>query len=136
MFSYHVTFLNHYFLRSVTVFSFTVFLQMSGFRHLLLFSEAISLYSLLGCNWTSGCHQQPLSVDWSRFNSRHRLTMSVATLLRRWCLSMVLRRLPTSMVSVEQANPFETCDSNHQAEKTSLLLNLPFFSSFKSSGRN
>ena len=135
MFSYYVTFSNHYFLRSVTVFSFTVFLQMSGFRCFLLFSEAISLHSLLGCNWTSGRHQQPLSVDWSWFNSQHRLTTLVASLLRRWCLSMVLRRLPTSMVSVEQANPFETCDSNHQAEKTSLLLNLPFFSSFKSSGR-
>ena len=130
-FSYYVTISNHCLLRSVTVFSFTFSLQMSGFRHLLLFSEAISLHSLLGCNWTSG-HHQLTSVDWSQFGRRHLITTSVYDV----ATSMVLYDVATSSTHIDgqrrAGKMFKTCNSNHQAEKTRLLLSLPLFSSFKS----
>ena len=104
----------------------TSFFRCLDFRHLPLFAEAISSHSLLGCDWTSQLHQLT-PVDWSQFSRRHRLTTSVTMLLRQWCSSMVPHHLPTLMVSVEQAKLFKTCNSNHQAEKTCLLLKLPFF---------
>ena len=124
-FSYYVTISNHWFLGSVTVFSFTFFLQMSGFKRLLLFSEAISLHSLLGCNWTSWRHQYPLLIGLSPYGHTSSPPRSRCCYLdgASRCHHLVYPH----RWSASCGQMFETCNSNHQAEKTRLLLSLPQF---------
>ena len=69
------------------------FFRCLDFRRLLLFSEANSLHSLLGCNWTSGRHQLT-SVDWSQFSLCHHFDRDVAT-------SMVLYDVATSSTHID-----------------------------------